>query len=53
MVLNSNFNTKFPSIEWKFALKNTEIEANNKTEILERIGYSSQMLLFLLNGVKK
>ena len=54
MLLNSKFNTKFPSFEkWRYALINTELEINNKTEILERFDYVSKIMLFFIKWSKE
>jgi len=52
-ILNSNFNTKFPSYDkWRTALLKTEQDINNKTEFLERFDYISQIMMFFIKFYK-
>ena len=52
-ILNSNFNTKFPSYDkWRTALLKTEKDINKKTEFLERYDYISQIMIFFIKYYK-
>ena len=48
-ILNFNFNTKFmPYDRCKTSLIKTENDINNKTEVLERYDYISQIMIFFI-----
>ena len=48
-ILNSHFNTKFPTFEkWKYSLLETEKEINNKTNLVERRDYVTNVLLYFI-----
>ena len=52
-ILNSHFNTKFPTFEkWKYSLLETEKEINNKTNLVERSDYVTNVLLYFIKKHK-
>ena len=48
-ILNSKLNTKYPNFDnWKNAILSTEIDVNNKNDIIERENFISKLILFFI-----